>query len=119
MLSKKPTSIAQPEKSSKKTKPTIEILSKRTKPDIEEPASLSNQRSDKVLKGKRDTSSYRLIIAFTLKFETNKENDSLFSFSLLGASKPSVITTEKTPLKPPPPPSSSLASSSKRLFVYF
>ena len=46
-----------------------------------------------------------------------------FSFVLPVASKPPVITTEKTPLKPPPPPPPPAAAAvslpSKRLFVYF
>jgi hypothetical protein len=39
-----------------KKKTAAEIISKRTKTDIEEPLGLSSQRADKLLKPKRDTS---------------------------------------------------------------
>jgi hypothetical protein len=55
-VTKKSSSIAQQEKLPKK-KTTAEIIIKRTKTDIEEPLGLSNQRADKLLKPKRDTSS--------------------------------------------------------------
>ena len=85
VLTKKATTIAQPEKSSKKPKTTIEILNKRSKTDLEEPISLFNQRSDKVLKAKRDTSSYRSVVCFHLensnKQKQKKKNVSILFFS--------------------------------------
>jgi len=57
IVTKKSSTIAQPEKSSKQ-KPTVEIISKRTKTDIEEPLNHNNQRTEKIVKPKRDTSLY-------------------------------------------------------------
>lgn len=42
----------------KKTTTAAEIIHKRTKNDIEESLGLSNQRAEKLLKSKRDTSLY-------------------------------------------------------------
>ncbi|CAF1016745.1 unnamed protein product [Adineta steineri] len=71
IITKKSSSTSQQEKSSKK-KTSNEILIKRTKTDIEETLGQNNQRTEKIIKPKRDTS----------------------------ASKTSVLTTEKTPSKP-------------------
>ncbi|CAF3360710.1 unnamed protein product, partial [Rotaria sp. Silwood2] len=78
IVTKKSSLISQQEKSFKK-KPPSEIIIQRTKADIEESLSHTNQRTEKILKQKRDTS----------------------------ASKPSIIIAEKTPLKPPLPKSKS------------
>ncbi|CAF3754296.1 unnamed protein product [Rotaria socialis] len=78
IVMKKPSSIAQQEKSLKKINAS-EIIIKRTKTDIEESLATINQRTDKMLKPKRDTS----------------------------ASKPSPIIAEKTPLKASLPKSKS------------
>jgi len=57
-VTKKSSSIAQQEKVPKKKPAAAEIITKRTKIDIEEPLGLSSQRAEKLLKSKRDTSSY-------------------------------------------------------------
>ncbi|CAF0959170.1 unnamed protein product [Rotaria sordida] len=72
IVTKKSSTISQQEKPLKK-KPASELISKRTKTDIEESLGHTNQRTEKILKPKRDTS----------------------------ASKPLGIITEKPPLPKP------------------
>ncbi len=55
-ITKKSSTIVQLEKSSKK-KIAAELISKRAKTDVEESLGSSNQRSDKIVKPIRDTSS--------------------------------------------------------------
>jgi hypothetical protein len=55
IVTKKSSSIAQQEKSSRQ-KTAAEIISKRTKTDIEESLDHHNQRTEKIIKPKRDTS---------------------------------------------------------------
>jgi len=67
VVTKKFSTIAQQEKSSKKTTTTAtEIISKRTKTDIEEPLKHINQRTDIIVKPKRDTSLYLNSVFFLL-----------------------------------------------------
>ncbi|CAF5026662.1 unnamed protein product, partial [Rotaria sp. Silwood1] len=56
IVAKKSSSISQQEKLLKK-KPITEIINKRIKTDIEESLSYTNQRTEKIFKSKRDTSS--------------------------------------------------------------
>jgi hypothetical protein len=83
-VSRKVSSAGQQDKSTKKNT-AAEIISKRSKIDDEEP---SSQRMEKMIKAaKRDTSSSSI----------EKRHPHPF---FLGASKPSVIPADKTPLKP-------------------
>jgi hypothetical protein len=57
IITKKSSSISQQDKSSKQ-RTAAEIISKRVKTDIEESLGHNHQRTEKIIKPKRDTSLY-------------------------------------------------------------